>query len=284
MALCFISFGEQVAFKHTLPRPLPLTAHTNNVEKMPLKSSCYINCVLPWNFPISFVRSRFSSYQNIFSFASIKGSGASAGNYSGGNGGKGNNGGGRQGSGDGKHPFGQIYNGYLTCLREQPLLTKTLTTSIINTLSDIIAQIIEQHHNKKFLWNWRRTFALGFWGLIFMGPFFHSWYAILERVVPSGRWAFLKKILLDQTFAAAFFNLTFFMGTGILEGFRWTEIRERIRQKFWQTMVANWRVWPFVQCITFTLIPLQFRVLWVNMVTILWIIYFSTLAHSSHEK
>ncbi|GJQ09828.1 hypothetical protein GpartN1_g1619.t1 [Galdieria partita] len=201
----------------------------------------------------------------------------------GGSSGGGNNSGHKQpsqGSDGGNNPFISLYLSYISALEERPVLTKAITTSFINALSDLIAQWLEQRGQSWFQWNLRRTFALGFWGLIFMGPFFHNWYLILERLFPSGRWAFLKKIVLDQTFAAAFFNITFFMGTGVLEGHNWHQIVDKLNHKFWPTMYANWKVWPLVQCITFTVIPLTFRVLWVNTVTVMWVIYFSSLAHS----
>lgn len=190
----------------------------------------------------------------------------------------------QRGSDDDKNnnnnPIVSVYSSYISALEEKPVLTKAVTTSLINAFSDIIAQWMEQRGSGTLDWNIRRTFALGFWGLIFMGPYFHHWYLILERLFPVGRWSFLKKILLDQTFAAAVFTVTFFIGTGVLEGQNGSQIVDRIRHKFWPTMYANWRVWPLVQCITFTVIPLTYRVLWVNIVTIMWVVYFSSLAHS----
>ena len=52
------------------------------------------------------------------------------------------------------------------------------------------------------------------------------------------------------------------------------------REKIWETLIANWKVWPIAQLINFSLIPLNFRVLWVNLVGILWNAIVSYIANT----
>eukprot|EP00871_Galdieria_phlegrea_P004678 jgi/Galph1/5210/GphlegSOOS_G3898.1 len=112
----------------------------------------------------------------------------------------------------------------------------------------------------------------------FLGTHFHR--TLLPQLVCYPRtlitlWTlgiYQKDITRSVDLAIAFFNLTFCMGTGLLEGCGWKETTERIDEKFWLVILAKWRVWSFVHLFTFTMIPLQFRVI---MLTILWMIYFS---------
>lgn len=54
-----------------------------------------------------------------------------------------------------------------------------------------------------------RMFIVG----LFLGPFNHFWYGLLDRVIKgSGGKVVLKKILCDQTVAAPVFCSSFFLG------------------------------------------------------------------------
>jgi hypothetical protein len=46
------------------------------------------------------------------------------------------------------------------------------------------------------------------------------------------------------------------------------------------TLVANWYVWPAAQLINFTVVPLDLRILYVNVVSIAWTAFISNVANS----
>lgn len=52
---------------------------------------------------------------------------------------------------------------------------------------------------------------------------------------------------------------------------------EKLEQSYWAGLKANWAVWPAVQAINFTLVPLQHRVLVVNIVSLGWNCFLSYL-------
>merc|ERR1712228_1081429 len=43
-------------------------------------------------------------------------------------------------------------------------------------------------------------------------------------------------------------------------------------------MFTAWRIWPFVHCITYTVIPAQHRLLWVSCIDLLWNALLAVLA------
>jgi hypothetical protein len=52
-----------------------------------------------------------------------------------------------------------------------------------------------------------------------------------------------------------------------------------IKEKLWETMLANWKLWPAAQLITFTLIPMDFRMVWVMFVNMFWQVYLNNMQH-----
>lgn len=50
---------------------------------------------------------------------------------------------------------------------------------------------------------------------------------------------------------------------------------ERLQKTWWPALQTNWMVWPFVQTINFAFLPLQYRVLFANVISIGWNSYLS---------
>lgn len=97
---------------------------------------------------------------------------------------------------------------YRNCLQQRPLLTKSITSSVIMVISDAICQNIEssalrpkssptqQPVSKKnpsrvsatsssavVPHDWGRTRDVAITGLVWSGPISHTWYAVLESIV-----------------------------------------------------------------------------------------------------
>ena len=51
----------------------------------------------------------------------------------------------------------------------------------------------------------------------------------------------------------------------IMEG---TDPGEKVRGTYWEALKKNWMVWPAVQAVNFKFVPLQHRVLVVNVVSL----------------
>lgn len=52
-----------------------------------------------------------------------------------------------------------------------------------------------------------------------------------------------------------------------------------VKEKLWETQVANWKLWPAAHLITFTIIPMNYRVLWVMFVNVFWQVYLNHMQH-----
>jgi len=56
-----------------------------------------------------------------------------------------------------------------------------------------------------------------------------------------------------------------------------SRVRERLDSTFMEALTKNWMIWPWVQLANFSLVPLDHRVLVVNVVALGWNCYLSYL-------
>lgn len=94
------------------------------------------------------------------------------------------------------------------------------------------------------------------------------------------------KIFLDQVIGAPVYVAMIFIVLGFLEGKSYDEVLTEIKVKGWDVYVANLIVWPAAQFINFYFLPPQYRVLYINFVTLLFDVYLSfvTSPHSEEDK
>ena len=61
-------------------------------------------------------------------------------------------------------------------------------------------------------------------------------------------------------------------------------IVEDVKRNFKPMMLANWKLWPFVHLLTYTVIPTRFKLLWVDVVEVVWITYLSIVANKQTQN
>ena len=125
----------------------------------------------------------------------------------------------------------------------------------------------------------RRTARMGVVGLV-IGPVLRSWYLTLERIAPGiVKTACFKKMLLDQSLFALVMICFFFSVSETLAGKRPHEIKEMLQERYVQTLITNYKIWPLAQTLNFTFVPIQHRVGFVQIVAIFWNAYLSWMAN-----
>jgi len=61
-------------------------------------------------------------------------------------------------------------------------------------------------------------------------------------------------------------NLAIFLSSmALLEG---TDPKAKLKSTYWNALSSNWMVWPFIQFVNFKFVPLAYRVLVVNFLSI----------------
>jgi len=104
----------------------------------------------------------------------------------------------------------RLFAMYDRALTAQPILTKTLTSVVLFTAGDVMAQRLEKGSFADL--DGARLVRQGAWGALFT-PLAHYWYLNLDRWVPgAGVNIVAKKVVLDQLTWTPFINVVF-LGT-----------------------------------------------------------------------
>jgi len=176
---------------------------------------------------------------------------------------------------------------YQQAVTVSPLLTMACTSCFSYAVGDLVAQRVEGRWRAGLLDLGRsaRNAALGF---SLHGPLVYGWILLLEGplaqlVGPNDQWSsVLLKIVLDQTLFSALLNLLYATLNFILSDLSPSEAFAKARRVLVPAMVSSWRFWPAVQLISFSpLIPVDFKLLWIDTMEILWVAYLSTTITNS---
>nr|XP_034184790.1 mpv17-like protein 2 isoform X1 [Osmia lignaria] len=132
-----------------------------------------------------------------------------------------------------------------------------------------------------YMHNYMRTRNMTAVGLL-QGPFHHWFYMMLDKMLP-GRTALsvVKKMCLDQTIASPTCLGIFFVGLGVLEHRQIKEIYEELKMKLYDTWKVDCCFWPPTQSVNFFFIPLRYRVLYTNFMTMIYDIFLSYIKYVS---
>ncbi|KAK5109699.1 Protein required for ethanol metabolism [Meristemomyces frigidus] len=126
-----------------------------------------------------------------------------------------------------------------------------------------------------------RTGRMALYGGCVFGPAATIWFGFLQRAVRvPGRpnLEIVARVAADQCIMAST-NLFVFLSTmAVLEG---SDPRKKLESTYFQALQKNWMVWPAVQLVNFRFVPLEHRVLVVNIVSLGWNCYLSFLNSQS---
>ncbi len=185
---------------------------------------------------------------------------------------------------------------YLNCLEERPLLTKSITSAVIQGFGDSLAQNYEIHRQAggvtKQKYNWRRGFALAADGMLVSGPLLHHAFDFLELLIPSQNekaWLSLATILHvlanDYIIDTLYICLSFTF-VALAEG-HVKDLPELLKRDLLATIKASWgtsMVFLPVEYLCFRGLPLSLRVLSMNFIDIAWGAIISFVAHRSRRE
>jgi hypothetical protein len=114
------------------------------------------------------------------------------------------------------------------------------------------------------------------------------WYSWLDGIVyphdPTCWQAVASKVAMDQLVYAPFMTSLFFSGMSITDGQGVKGVVESLKTKLWPTILASWAVWPIAHVINFLYVPSDLRILYINVLSILWTTYLSSMAAKGGKK
>ena len=170
------------------------------------------------------------------------------------------------------------------------MLTQSVTTAVLFATGDIMAQqAVEKKGVAKH--DFPRTGRMILYGggmfsprtsrsplltqsKAIFGPAATAWFRVLQTKVKfqNKKLEIGARVAVDQLVFAPT-NLFVFLSTmSILEG---VSPREKLARTYSTALQGNWMVWPFVQVVNFSYVPVDYRVLFVNGLSIFWNCYLS---------
>ncbi|XP_076585890.1 peroxisomal membrane protein 2 [Chaetodon auriga] len=172
---------------------------------------------------------------------------------------------------------------YLLLLKKYPILTKSVTSGILSALGNLLSQTLEARKKARNGAPVDAIHAAGaaryaIYGLFITGPVSHYFYQLMEVWIPStDPYCIVKRLILDRLFFAPGFLLLFFFVMNVLEAKCWADFEKKMRASYWTALKMNWKVWTPFQFININFVPVQFRVLFANMVALFWYAYLASV-------
>lgn len=178
---------------------------------------------------------------------------------------------------------------YESAVLRRPVLVKAATSGVAYILGDALSQSLTSRRGAR-RFDASRTARSGVAGFISHGPQLHVWCLLLDRYVSvgTGVWAprltLLTKIALDQTFFSLYINGAYCAVVNVLARRSPKEVWRRVKSSSWPALRSSWRFWPAVHALTFSIVPMHLRVLWVDAVEVVWVAILATCVAASGSE
>ena len=172
---------------------------------------------------------------------------------------------------------------YGSHLWKHPLCTKTVTAMALYFLGDVASQRFSyltkpRRTRGEYEFDVKRTLRMVCWATLITTPN-SIWYGFLDdNVEGDGPYAVLTKVLVDQLVYSPPTALTFFICNDLMLGKSVLESAHEATQKIMPVLRVNWIVWPMLHLVTFTMVTLKYRVLWINVCSLGWSCFLSRRA------
>lgn len=175
---------------------------------------------------------------------------------------------------------------YTQQLDKFPIFTKSYTAGIVFALSDYIAQKIETPEGTEKKMDKTRLLASTLVGFLYFGPAAHYWYEMIFALLPgSSMWSTLQKAFWGQVIFGPSFTCIFF-ATSLLQsgqfslGSWWRKIKSDLPGAW----IAGAGFWPLVDVVSYSMVPVKWIPLFINLCSLVWTVYLSLVANRSNRK
>lgn len=163
---------------------------------------------------------------------------------------------------------------YQRALTRYPVGTQAVQAGILMGLGDQIAQNFIETDSKGV--DFVRTMQFTGIGFFISGPATRIWYGILDKHIGSkGTSVAIRKVICDQLLFAPTFIAVLLVTIGICQGKNIERLRIKLRNEYGDILKNNYKLWPMVQLVNFSLVPLHYQALVVQSVALLWNSYVS---------
>lgn len=174
------------------------------------------------------------------------------------------------------------WSAYEEALKSNPVFAKMVISGVVYSVGDWIAQCYEG--KPLFEFDRARMFRSGLVGFTLHGSLSHYYYQFCEALFPfQDWWVVPAKVIFDQTAWAAVWNSIYYTVLGFLRLESPASIFSELKATFWPMLTAGWKLWPFAHLVTYGVIPVEQRLLWVDCVELIWVTILSTYSNEKSE-
>ncbi|KAL4786559.1 hypothetical protein BJX76DRAFT_105906 [Aspergillus varians] len=169
---------------------------------------------------------------------------------------------------------------YQAKLAKQPILTTSVTSALLFATGDALAQqAVDRKGLEKH--DFARTGRMALYGGAAFGPAATLWFRFLQHrvILKNTKATIIARVAADQCLFGPLHLTCFLTSMAAMEG---EDPIEKWKSTFLPVYKANLAVWPMVQLINFGFVPLEHRVLVVNVISLGWNCFLSLI--SSGDK
>ena len=187
-----------------------------------------------------------------------------------------------------------LFKRYSNWLETAPLVSRMTTTGIQFFTGDTLAQTVMEGRGfgRKLPWDYKRCFRSTCVGTFYGGPCFYAWFSYGIPAIQAlpvfnglGYWSKVAVgVSVDQTIWAYGINATIIGLFNFCEFGDLGRAYRHVRGSMYDVMIANWMVWPALSTINIGLVPIQFRVQFINFCAIWWNLYISWKNNKEKSK
>ena len=171
----------------------------------------------------------------------------------------------------------KLWGQYTLALELKPVITKSISSFIGFIIGDILAQAFTKNHKFNFM----RCLRMGSLGAVVHGPLGHLFYSNLERRFPGAKATTVGiKILLDQLLWNPLFTVLVITYLGIALGASPYQIYLQSKILYPQIVISSILLWPVSHYVNFKWIPMKQRLLFINVVQVMFNAVVSNLFHT----
>mmetsp|Transcript_69582 Transcript_69582/g.166914 ORF Transcript_69582/g.166914 Transcript_69582/m.166914 type:complete len:223 (-) Transcript_69582:57-725(-) len=163
-----------------------------------------------------------------------------------------------------------IWQAYKRQLAQRPCVVKALTSCCTFTLTDLLAQRRDIQKKDVKRYDLTRTARNGLFGLLWLGPLNHVVWGRtvfgLEYWFPGSSWrAVMSRVVVDQLTNMPLNMVMFLAWPALLTGQGLAAAAQKVREAFIPSVTFAWSIWPFVHPFNFRYVPLEHRLLVLNI-------------------
>eukprot|EP00977_Amphora_coffeiformis_P009976 scaffold2335_cov175-Amphora_coffeaeformis.AAC.3 len=182
-----------------------------------------------------------------------------------------------------------LWHAYQHSLESHPIYTKAATSATVYAFGDVLAQRTASGNDHGATLDVPRVLRSLVAGGLGHGPLSHLYYDLSEDLFGhvlhwTAWWSTIPKIIVDQTLFGPFWNNTYLLMIGLMQGHSFRKIFHEMKTTTIPLVLSGLKLWPAVHVVTYGFMPVPYRLVWVDAVEVLWVSILATEAAAASQK